>query len=257
MTIPTDKKVSGVYYEGTHIYTDVDVDTFLSGEYPAGDTYSYLGTTIGRYAFDGNKTMTKFVGNNITTIMPYAFRNCTALKSIEFPKLTLIAADSLTQTNPTTNGYTFYHSYNIENVYLPELTTVMCTYAFGYFGTNANFDLTKSAGYIVLPKIETLGSMAFRKSWFDVVDLGSNLTKIWNDAFYQGRYDAVILRSPTLVPANTADAVVNITTLYCPSTLINDYKTATNWSNKASTRTVLPIEGSQYEHYYANGIPIE
>lgn len=48
-------------------------------------------------------------------------------------------------------------------------------------------------------------------------------------------------------------------TLYVPSALVEDYKTATNWSTLYTdgTMVVLPIEGSIYETQYADGTPVE
>lgn len=48
-------------------------------------------------------------------------------------------------------------------------------------------------------------------------------------------------------------------TLYVPQALITDYQNATNWSTILgyTNNQILPIEGSEYEHYYADGTPIE
>jgi hypothetical protein len=47
-------------------------------------------------------------------------------------------------------------------------------------------------------------------------------------------------------------------TLYVPASLVESYKTATNWSTlfNAGTMDVQPIEGSIYETTYADGTPI-
>jgi len=48
-------------------------------------------------------------------------------------------------------------------------------------------------------------------------------------------------------------------TLYVPSALISSYQSATNWSTILgyANNQILPIEGSQYENYYADGTAIE
>ena len=118
------------------------------------------------------------------------------------------------------------------------------------------FSATEYDAIIVLPSVELLGNRAFRQGKFKAIDLGPSYQRVYNDSFYGGTYDVVILRSATLVTAATRDAVRNIRTLYVPSALVSDYATATNWATDASLRTVLPIEGSIYENAYADGTPI-
>ena len=47
-------------------------------------------------------------------------------------------------------------------------------------------------------------------------------------------------------------------TLYVPSSLISSYQSASNWSTMLARaqNSIVAIEGSQYENYYADGTPI-
>lgn len=57
---------------------------------------------------------------------------------------------------------------------------------------------------------------------------------------------------------NGGIGVTGTGTLYVPASLVESYKTATNWSTlfDAGTMDVQPIEGSIYETAYADGTPI-
>lgn len=57
---------------------------------------------------------------------------------------------------------------------------------------------------------------------------------------------------------NGGTGITGTGTLYVPASLVDSYKTATNWSTlfNAETMDVQPIEGSIYENAYADGTPI-
>lgn len=236
----------------------ISLEAFLRRVEPDGEVVLPTIQNIPEYAFYMHNGITSVRAPNCTKIMVYAFASCQNLQSIYAPELTTIGRRSL-GTDVSVVGYAFDFCRNLKNISFPKLKTVMCGRVFSYLGVNQNYNIVTGldCGYIVLPSIETLGREAFRKTSAAVIDLGPGLTKIWNDTFYAGKYGAVILRSPTVVPAANQDSVREITTLYVPSDLVEGYKTASYWSAKASTRTVLPIEGSQYEHYYADGTPVQ
>ena len=80
-------------------------------------------------------------------------------------------------------------------------------------------------------------------------------------------FDTLINRSNTLASLNNVTKFNGTPfntsgkqgTLYVHSSLVNSYKTATNWSTlyNNGTMQILPIEGSIYETQYADGTPIE
>lgn len=121
---------------------------------------------------------------------------------------------------------------------------------------------------IALPNVIGSVGSGFRSGYFDAIDLGPQVNHIGQNCFYSGTFRKLILRSTEIVAAGGGDAVSRLTTangctIYIPKTLYDhlndgseyDYFAATNWSRNTA-RTFVPIEGSEYEHYYADGTPI-
>lgn len=179
-------------------------------------------TSIGMYAFAEDSNITEITnGNDVLTIGQYAFRNCNKLGWLYFPKCTEI----------TTGGYAFYGA-------------------------------GKSGYGVVFPAyVGTTRSDFFRSTRYTVCDLGEKVTALGTRHFYNDSVAyTVILRNPDAVvtAADTNRLPLNAgTKVYVPSALVESYQIASNWS-VAYSRGVqfLPIEGSQYENYYADGTPI-
>lgn len=179
-------------------------------------------TSIGTYAFAEDSNITEITnGNDVLTIGQYAFRNCNKLGWLYFPKCTTI----------TTGGFAFYGA-------------------------------GKSGYGVVFPAyVGTTQSEFFRSTRYTVCDLGEKVTALGTRHFYDDDVAyTVILRNPDAVvtAADTNRLPLNAgTKVYVPSALVENYQTASNWS-VAYSRGVqfLPIEGSQYENYYADGTPI-
>ena len=235
------------------------IDDVLTNNAPVDSVLLPTVTRLKDSAFYGNVNITFVDAPNVTRIGGHAFRSCTKLKNVNFPLLeyagtifqnnqTALTNDSITNTTPS---YSFAYCHSLEKVYFPKLRVTGA----GMF-YQINVSSSQYNTIVVMPLVEQIGNFTFRQGKFKAIDLGSNLTKIWNYGFYSGVYDVVILRSPTVVQAASNDAVSGITKLYVPSALVSDYATATNWATNAANRTVLPIEGSIYETQYADGTPI-
>lgn len=210
-------------------------------------------------AFYGNTNITFVDAPNVTRIGEHVFQGCSSLKSVNMPSLkycgklfndnhNLLDDESIINS---TRCYAFTHCQSLENIYLPKVEKA----GFGFFYQN-NYTAATYKTKVVMPSVCMLGTQAFRQGKFVAVDLGANLNQLAYDTFYAATIDTLVLRSPMLVTADTRDAVRSITTLYVPSALVSEYATATNWTTDASSRTVLPIEGSIYETQYADGTPI-
>ena len=204
-----------------------------------GDIVLPTATEIKNYTFAAT-TITDIIAPHVTSLKNGALQYChniTELIDDNFPELTSIGDDGIRNCQ------------NLGLIHLPKVTTL---------GTRAcwqvNYNHAKT-GYIVFPALESIGDSAFRQVCADVIDLGPNFHAIPYDGLYDigARVNAVILRSPTLVTANNRDSVGSIKTLYVPSALVSDYATASNWVTTAGSRTVLAIEGTDYETHYADG----
>ena len=76
---------------------------------------------------------------------------------------------------------------------------------------------------------------------------------------YMYNLKVIILRSDTLVSLGNTNLLYGVKfNLYVPQSLVAEYESATNWSTLLSNanNNIYPIEGSEYEHYYADGTPI-
>lgn len=257
-------------------------DDFLEGTIPAGQLTLNTQNDIRGHAFYSNKALTSVTIKNSHSIGAYCFYNNIELLSVIAPHVTGIGDSSF--------AYATYNSANnkLQSIELPEVQTVgarafeNCNKLKG----NLFFPEARSIGEaafenmtppyygppynrkIVLPKLDVPTTQnrvnVFRNTGTDAIDLGENVKQIGSLWFYDSRpggggalYPIIILRSPTLVVAKDSSsirAVYSSTKVYVPQTLISSYEAATNWSTKGSI--FHAIEGSEYEHYYANGVGV-
>lgn len=231
----------------------LSLEDYLNRIAPEGSVSVPSVTKLLGFAFAENDVMTDFSAASVTRIGERDFWGCSELTNVTMPELAYAGMSSVADEsiNQTTTCHAFQESHKLGNINLPKLQKAGA----GLF-YRCGFGQSTYNAVVVLPAITLLGQNAFTQGKFKAVDLGPNLTKLYNDTFYGGTYDTVILRSTTLVVANNRDAVRGITKLYVPSALVASYATATNWSTDAASRTVLAIEGSQYETHYADGTPI-
>jgi len=229
----------------------VDVDDLARHAIPQGAIEFNSVKVIPRYQFDSCVNIVSVNSSTVEEIREYAFFNCQGLEDINLPNLTVLRNTSAANTN--TAGYFFQNCYKLKKIHFPKLLNMYGNYAFENCGTR-----TDAGMIVVLPKIVNLGVRAFRQCKCSDIDLGEDLSRILTDTFYNGTYGNLILRGQNVVPVATIDAISGCKDVYVPAALIESYKAATNWSTKyaAGTLTFHAIEGSQYEHYYADGTPI-
>lgn len=204
-----------------------------------------------RKIIDG--TLEEFEDVNVTGIEARRFQSHTGLERICCPTL------ERTTTRTNHDSHTFEGCTNLEEIYMPEL--VGCGGGVGpFWGVGSSSHRTVA----VLSSLkETLWS-AFRTSVMEAVDIGPDYhtTAYLDNYWFFGATCYIynlILRAPVVVRAQAAASISgirnDISKVYVPSALLEEYKIATNWSAKDPS-IFNAIEGSQYEHYYANGIPI-
>lgn len=231
----------------------LDVDGLADHTIPQGAIEFDSATVISRYQFQSCVNIVSINSSTVEEIQDYAFYDCEGLEDINLPNLTVLRNASAPKPNTNSIGYFFQYCYKLKKIHFPKLLNMYGNYAFADCGIG-----TDTGMIVVLPKIVALGVRAFRQCKCSDVDLGENLSEILTDTFYNGTYGNIILRGQNVVPAATTNAIKDCTDVYVPAALIESYKTATNWSTKyaAGTLTFHAIEGSQYEHYYADGTPI-
>lgn len=170
------------------------------------------------------------LNSDVTSIRQYAFRGATALVSINLPKATSIATNA------------FYGCTKLTDVNMPLVKSI---------ASNA-FNGCSIIPSIVLPSLTSADSYMFRYCYkLATIDLPV-ITNIVAAMFYDCRIlKTLILRSPTMCTLANTSAFTNCNHItgiqhgtynpnglkdgyiYVPAALVDDYKTATNWSTFA------------------------
>lgn len=174
-----------------------------------------------------------------TRLGRYAFYDCYKLESVDLPNITY------------SDGLAFAYNYRLEYVNLPGLTEIpnqffyQCSnlYSFdtskikriGVYG----FENTKICK-LILPVCTSLSSGICENDFrFSLIDITQKIT-FDSSVFYRARSLAhVILRSPTLCPCTVetlfqeSSIEAGLGWIYVPTELIDEYKSATNWSSYA------------------------
>ena len=231
----------------------VDLDDFMNCTAPIGPVSLPTVVRLYGFAFYNHNHITSISAPSVTRLGEYDFGSCSKLADVSMPELlyacTTDKADS--SINPVDRCFAFARCHKLENVHLPKFLKSGAGMFYRCGNGQSSYNLV-----IVLPAVTQFGSSACFQGQYKAVDLGPNLTALDRDTFYQSTVDVLILRSPTVVSAGNRDAVRHVKNIYVPSSLVSSYATATNWATDAASRTVNPIEGSQYENAYADGTPI-
>ena len=175
-------------------------------------------TSIGLLAFQNCSSLTEVSFPNATSIGDYAFSYCSSLTSVSFPVATSIGGyafspcsglTSVSFPNATSIGsYAFQKCSSLTSVSIPNATSI---------GEEA-FSSCSSLTSVSFPNATSIGSYAFKSC--------SNLTTI-----YVGTNTSTVC---TLSSTDAFRDCTNLTNIYVPESLVDKYKSATNWSNYAS-----------------------
>lgn len=196
------------------------------------------GVTAGSASARGmlDKTITTFIDNELTIIPRYGFYYCKKLVSVTIPNVTEITYDG------------FYECTELTEVICPKLETL---------GNNAFYNCTKlkkvdlsevtsigkweyaSVEHICLPKVTTIPSYGFSRGSMLIIDLPI-ASSIGSSAFYNcSSCKTLILRkNDAICTLASTDAfngclIRSLGYIYVPAALIEEYKSATNWSTFA------------------------
>ena len=160
-----------------------------------------------------------YVNDSVESVGDYAFAYCSKLTSVDFPLVTSIGT------------YAFNGCSALTSVNFP-LVTSIGTYAFYNCKvlTTVNFPLVTSIGNSAF-----WGCSALTAADFPLV------TSIGNSAFYNcSALTALILRSEIMATLSGTNAFTSTPIasgtgyIYVPSALMDNYKSATNWSTYAN-----------------------
>lgn len=220
-----------------------DADRFFDPNYPSGDCICTL------EKIDSNKNS---IIENRDSITKLYFPNLVEIDSnvggfIYYDLLESFIAPNLSIVN---SGELFSGSKNLKYLYLPELNNIV----------NFTFNNINSLEYIHLPKLATVTTYAFQNDTNLKEAIFDSLSSIFSAGFYNcSSLEAVVIKSETLCSLGNTSAFTYTPIrgsggysghIYVKQSLIESYKTATNWSTiYANYQDVfLPIEGSKYEN---------
>lgn len=195
-----------------------------------------------------------YTNSRLTRVRKYGFAWLTNIQSLNLPNAVYASEGA------------FLHMENLETINLPK-------FEYNVDGSNSisgNFLTYTKIRVIVLPKIKirfAVGSFSYN-SLLETIDFGEHFGGIDNNPFTgDSLLSTFIFRSNYVISLPSTSGLVSTTalnknstggTLYVPQALISSYQSATNWSTVLAypNNRILPIEGSQYENYYADGTPI-
>ena len=162
-----------------------------------------------------SKLVSVFIPNTVTSIGDYAFRSCTNLVDIDIP-------NSVKQLGQRI----FFHCDGLESVSLPNGITSL---PFGLF------EYCRKLKNIIIPDtVTSLGSYCFQECSIEYLFVPPSVTTISTGALTNWKATQIIDFSqhqsvPTLSSQNNFKA-----TIYVPMALLDEWKSATNWSLYAS-----------------------
>lgn len=181
--------------------------------------------SLRNFAFQGMTSLEKIRLDNCVILKEGCFNNCTGLKHLYLPKVQ--------QVNASTKGEIIGTA--IENLILPEVYT-----------TNSSWFAFQSLKLkrVIMPKNKDLGKQTYEQNTLEILDC--SYTNLSGEMFTQGKLHLLILRNVKNIPGLLSTNVFpNIEEIYITQTLLEQLKTATNWSVYADK--IKPLEDSKYE----------
>ena len=231
--------------EGVDGYSQVVVDVPISG----WDQKSFTEGTIEiinldnsasfvvSSAFDGNKTIQTVNLPYATIVRNYAFRSCTSLTQVSLPMCSYIATyafygcTSLTQVSLPMCSYIGIRAFQ-SCISLTQVSLPMCS----YIGTSA-FYTCRNISQVSLPMCSYIGSNAFWQCYALAQVSLPMCSYIGSNAFRGcGLLSIITLGYSNICSLNASSTFYNtqITSstgsIYVPTSLVDSYKSATNWS---------------------------
>lgn len=224
--------------------------------------------TFGNYSFGYCSSLESVsIPSSITSIGSYSFYYCYSLKFVSIPSGATstgsnafqycysLASVSIPSTVTTINTSSFNNCYTLESVSIPSTATNISGSAFSYcyslasasipsgvtsIGTNV-FSTCQTLTSVTIPSgVTSIGNSLFNGciSLASSVVIPSGVTSIGTYAFSNccgvAEYHFEPTTPPTLSNTNAFTGIQSDCIIYVPSSKLNDYKTAENWSTYAS-----------------------
>ncbi len=170
-------------------------------------------------AFSGCYGISKAYFSSCKQLADYAFERCSALTDISFPLLETIGYSAFERCSGLTEIYfpecttiyenAFKYCSYISNISLPKLTWLRASV----------FDTISSLKTIYLQECTSVGTYAFRddKALESAYFMGSSVASAGTNVFYN-------------TPMQYSSYLGYFGSIYVPSSLVDSYKTATNWT---------------------------
>lgn len=205
-----------------------NLDAFITREISGVYTNDRI-TKVGHYGLGGCENLTSINLPNVVTVGDSGFYNCKLLKSVNLPKLTSLE----------NNGF---NSTGLESINLPLCNKI----------GNSSFSYTKQLVSVILPLAASIPGFCFYYSSVQKIDT-SSVTSIAVYAFGNAQQlDTLILRNSSVCTlANSTNTFTNTKIaagtgyIYVPDSLVDSYKTATNWVTFANQiKPISELEGS-------------
>ncbi len=170
-------------------------------------------TEIGVSAFGYCSTLTSInIPDGVTSIGDYAFQACSALTSIEIPAGVTDIGISAFDACRKLASVTFEAGSQLKTI--------------GYYAFQNCSTLTS----IQIPaSVTVIGSYAFRETDISSIEIPASVTEIGGYAFKDCR-SLVTVHCRPVTPPELGDDVFYSSTIYVPSSSVEKYKKAKNWS---------------------------
>ena len=208
---------------GTYDASDDDADGYseVTVNVSGGDPNAELRKLV-------DNSLTSFIDETITLLPANAFYGKSSLATLQCHNVTSVSGGWL--GGPNAAG-----SPAVEAVALPKVTSI------GGNGSNNNRNIKK----LDFTALSSIGIYGFS------TNQALNVLVLRNDGVVA--LNGINAFSDTPFASGKAGG-----TLYVPQALISSYQSASNWSTILgyATNSIVAIEGSQYENYYADGTPI-
>lgn len=158
-----------------------------------------------------------------------SFDNCTSLEKITFPEgVTALGSFAYTalksiDCGSATKISSFNYCRQLEQISFPNVTS------------GGGFQYCEKLQQVNFPKLENVGTQCFWYSGLKKADFGS-LSSIGNLAFWTTPLETLIIRSETVCSLSNTNCLGGTSIakgtgyLYVPSALVDEYKSATNWT---------------------------
>ena len=213
-------------------------DGWLSGAMFTSVTIGNNITSIGEYVFKDCSSLTSVtIGNSVTKIGYYAFKNCTSLTSVYISDIAAWCNISInTSAHPLGYAKLYLNNKLVTNVIIPDGVTRIGKGAFAYCNSLKTITIPSS--------VTVIGAAAFEScSNLNSVTISDGVTTIGDGAFYDcdALKSVVIPNSVSYIGDSAFEYCTSLASVYCkPTTPPNKGDDVFNKNNKDGRYIYVP-----------------